>query len=62
MQGAVVPIFTKGNGAPITNNRPIKILNNFSKIYENIIYDQLSFCFKFKLHPSQNGFIKSKST
>jgi hypothetical protein len=35
---------------------------NFSKIVESIIHDQLSFCFKFKLHPSHLGFIKSKST
>jgi hypothetical protein len=37
-------------------------LNNFSKIFENIIYDHLSFYFKFKLHPNQHGFVKSEST
>jgi hypothetical protein len=37
-------------------------LNKFSKIFENIVHDHLSFCFKFKLHPNQHGFVKSKST
>jgi hypothetical protein len=56
-----VPIFKKGNSTLVTNYRPITILNNFSNIFESIIR-QLSFYFKFKLHPSQHGFIKSKST
>jgi hypothetical protein len=60
---AVVPVVKKGNSAPITDYRTIKILNIFfPKIVESIIHDQLSFYFKFKLHPSQYGFIKSKST
>jgi hypothetical protein len=47
--------------ALVVNYRPISILNNFSKIFESIIYDHLSFHFKFKLHPNQHGFLKSKS-
>jgi hypothetical protein len=46
----------------VVNYRPISILNNFSKIFESIIHDYLSFHFKFKLHPNQHGFLKSKST
>jgi hypothetical protein len=42
--------------------RPISTLNNFPKIVESVVHDHLSFNFKFKLHPSQHGFIKSKST
>jgi hypothetical protein len=61
-QAAVVPIFKKGNSTLVTNYRPITILNNFSKIFESIIHDQISFYFKFKPHPSQHGSIKSKST
>jgi hypothetical protein len=61
-KAAVVPVVKKSNSALITNYRPIKILNIFSKIVESTIHDQLSFYFKFKLHPSRNGFIKSKST
>jgi hypothetical protein len=56
-----VPIFKKGNSTLVTYYRPITTLNNFSKICEGIKHDQLSFYFKFKLHPSQHGFIKSKS-
>jgi hypothetical protein len=61
-QVAVVPIFKKGNSILVTNYRPITILNNFSKFFESIIHLQLSSYLKFKLHPSQHGFIKSKST
>jgi hypothetical protein len=57
-----VPIFKRGNSTPVSNYRQITILNHFSIIFESIIRDQLSFYFKFKLHPSQHGFIKSKST
>jgi hypothetical protein len=57
-----VPTFKKGNSALVTNYRPISILNNFSKIFESVVHDHLSSNFKFKLHPSQHGFIKSKST
>jgi hypothetical protein len=61
-QAAVIPIFEKGNRALLVNYRPISILNNFSKIFESIIHDHLSFHFKFKLHLNQHGFLKSKST
>jgi hypothetical protein len=58
-QAAVVPIFKKGNRV---NYRPISILNNFSKIFESIIHDHLSFHSKFKLHTNEHGFLNSKST
>jgi hypothetical protein len=61
-KAAVVPIFKKSNRALIGNYRPISILNNFSKIFESIIYDHLSFYFKFTLHTNQHCFVKSKST
>jgi hypothetical protein len=59
---AVVRIFKKGSCAVMTNYRHISLLNNFSKFFEIIIHDQLSYYFKSKLHPSQHGCIKSKST
>jgi hypothetical protein len=39
---AVVPALKKGNSALINDYRPITVLNNFSKICENIIHDQLT--------------------
>jgi hypothetical protein len=59
---AVVPIFNKGNRALVSNYRPLSIFNNFSKICESILHDHFSFYFKFKLHPNQHSFVKSKST
>jgi len=41
-EAAVVPIFKKGSSALVTNYRPISLLNNFSKVFEIIIHDQLS--------------------
>jgi hypothetical protein len=46
----------------VVNCRPISILKSFYKIFESITHDHLSFHFKFKLHPNQRGFLKSKST
>jgi hypothetical protein len=57
-ESAVIPIFS----ALVANCRPISLLNNFSKVFEIIIHDQLSYYFKSKLHQSQHGFIKSIST
>jgi hypothetical protein len=58
-QAAVFPIFKKGNRALVVNCGPISILNNFSKIFESIIHDQLSLHFRFKLHPNKHGFLTS---
>jgi hypothetical protein len=58
----VAPVFKKYIRALVTNYTPISLLNNFSKIFKIIIHDQLSYYFKSKLHLSQHGFIKSKST
>jgi hypothetical protein len=52
----------KGNSAIVSNYRPIYILNNFSKIFEFIIYDHLHNFFKCRLYPSQHGFRKFNST
>jgi hypothetical protein len=58
------PVTKKGYNALVTNYRLITVLNNFSKIFESIIlvHDQLSFYFKFKLHPSLHGFIHFPKT
>jgi hypothetical protein len=61
-EAVVLPIFKKGSSALVTDYRPGSLLNNFSKVFEIIIHDQLSYYFKSKLHPSQHGFIKFKPT
>jgi hypothetical protein len=55
------PLLVIDNRA-LAGNRPISIFSNFSKIFESIIHDNISFYFKFKLLPNQHGFIKSKYT
>jgi hypothetical protein len=51
-------------GTMVSNYRPISIglLNNFSKVFEFIIYDHLYCYFKYRLNPSQQGFRKHNST
>jgi hypothetical protein len=61
-QTAVVPVFKKGSSTIVSNYIPISILNNFSKIFEFIIYDHLYNLFKYRLNPSQHGFRKFNST
>jgi hypothetical protein len=42
-EAVVLPIFKKGSSALVTNYRPSSLLNNFSKVFEIIIHDQLSY-------------------
>jgi hypothetical protein len=60
-QAAIAPVFRKGKTSSVGNYRPIAILNNFSKVFEFVIHDQVSYFLKSKLNSSQHGFIKSKS-
>jgi hypothetical protein len=61
MQAALVSVFKKGNNTVVTTYRLITI-KGISKNSETITHHQLSFSFKFKLHKSQYGCIKLKST
>lgn len=58
----VVPVPKNSNVSNVTNYRPISILSNFSKIFEKIICEHLSFHFNGLLCKSQHGFIKGRST
>jgi hypothetical protein len=55
-------VFNKGDSTIVSNYRSISILNNFSKIFEFIVYDHLYNFFKYRLNPSQHGFRKFSST
>ena len=55
----VIPVHTKKDKSDKTNYRPINKLQNISKIYEKIIYNQL---YDDKLFPSQWGFRKGYSS
>jgi hypothetical protein len=61
-KAVIVPSLKKGNTSFVSNYRPISLLNNFSKVFEFAIHDHMSHYFKHKLHPSQHGFLKYKST
>jgi hypothetical protein len=56
-----VSMFTKGNMAPVTNNRPISNLSSF-QFFGIIVNDHLLFNFKFNLHTSHHVLIKLKYT
>jgi hypothetical protein len=52
----------KGNSFSVNNYRHISLINNFSKVFEFVVYDHMSRYFKHKLNPSQHIFSKAKST
>ena len=60
----VCPIFKSGDKSEFTNYRPISVLTNFSKIFENIIANRpTSFVNKHNIISSaQFGFRKEHST
>jgi hypothetical protein len=58
----VVPVFKKGDRSCIENYRPVSICSNFSKLFEFIISDNLSFHFKSYISESQHGFVRGRST
>jgi hypothetical protein len=41
-EAVVVPVFEIGNHSAVSNYRPASILNNFSKLFEFIIHDNVS--------------------
>jgi hypothetical protein len=58
----VVPVFKKGDRNCIETYRPVSICSNFSKVFEFIISDTLSFHFKSYISESQHGFVRGRST
>ena len=62
--GKIIPIFKKGSKNLIENYRPISLLPSISKIFERVIFDQLSNHFSSNkyFYDRQYGFRKSHST
>jgi hypothetical protein len=58
----IAPVFKKGDRSCIENYRPVSICSNFSKVFEFIISDTLSFHFKSCISESQHGFVRGRST
>lgn len=58
----IVPIHKKGNVCNVENYRPITIINNFSKVFESILYQPMFFHVKHMLTDRQHGFLKNRST
>ena len=57
----ITPVFKKDSRTEKTNYRPVSILPNLSKIYERLIYNQLSKFFENILSKFQCGFRKGFS-
>ena len=63
--GRITPIYKKkGSRLKVNNYRPITILPTISKIFEKVLYNQLSNFFESNnlLHDSQFGFRRNRST
>jgi hypothetical protein len=59
-----VPVFKSGDRTLMDNYRPISLLDNFSKIFEKVVFRQLSNFVEINniITPSQLGFRKNHST
>ena len=58
----VIPVHKKNEKCNKTNYRPVSILTNISKIYEKLLYNQLSKYFDNLLATNQCGFRKGFSS
>ena len=58
----VTPVFKSGDFADVRNYRPVSILCNFSKVFENILHKQMYFNIKDIISTYQHGFTAGRST
>ncbi|XP_045471735.1 uncharacterized protein LOC123678645 [Harmonia axyridis] len=58
----VVPVFKKGDSSSVENYRPISILSNFAKVYEEVLYSSIYHHIKQRLSSAQHGFVRGRST
>ncbi|XP_071053640.1 uncharacterized protein [Onthophagus taurus] len=58
----ITPVFKKGDKSLVTNYRPIAILSNFAKVYEQIIFNTIYRHTQSYVSPHQHGFVPKRST
>lgn len=58
----IVPVFKKGDAAEITNYRPIAILSNFAKVFEQVLYTSIYTNTRSFISSKQHGFMSGRST
>lgn len=58
----IIPIHKGGNKSLVENYRPVSILNAFSKIFENIIFNRIYKHVASVISSYQHGFLPKKST
>ena len=58
----ICPIHKKGDKAVLTNYRPISILSNFAKVYEQVLQSVIYNNTRSYFSPHQHGFIRGRST
>lgn len=54
----ITPVHKKGDKSHISNYRPISILSNFAKVFEQVIYNSLYAGIKQYISPNQHGLIE----
>ena len=57
----ITPVFKRGSTTNKSNNRPVSILSNFSKVLEKLIYTQLNSFTEPKLSNCPTGFCKNQN-
>ena len=58
----IIPVFKKDNRTDIKNYRPITIINNFSKVFEFALYEELHIHINEQICSNQHGFVTGRST
>jgi hypothetical protein len=58
----VIPVHKSGDEKLITNYRPISLLSVISKVLERCVHNRIYPIISDKLHDSQHGFMKGRST
>ncbi len=58
----IIPLFKKDDRSIIENYRPISILDNFSKVFESLLFDTVSHQISNHISDYQHGFVQGRST